>query len=202
VRQALRSGRRKKSLAVADVAVQSGVEMLCVMDNQQVAEQCSGIWRGPADLRHASAIERARWVRRCLELNVGVSNWSGWPVPFVHLNRSENAAADLVARRARDGIETSLWTHCGDLQNTKLLVTSDGSCAGGRAGAGAAIFLYSAGSAARLGALAGIRLLDGSSSVDAEFEGVILGLLLCTDFLKLHSVGGYPGEGLLHVLRQ
>jgi hypothetical protein len=117
------------------------------------------------------------------------------------MRRNENAAADAVARQARDGVETAVWAHCGDLSNTKILVTSDGSCAGGRAGAGAAIFLYSGGSAARLGALAGITLLGSASSVDAEFEGVILGLLLCIDFLKLHSVGGTASECHLHILR-
>jgi hypothetical protein len=191
-----------RSVAVADVAVQAGVQVLCMLDNLQVAQQCSGVWRGPTDPRHASAIERARWVRRCLELNAGVPNWSGWPLPFIHLQRSENAAADIAARNAREGSEVALWRHCGDLRNVKLLIASDGSVAGGRAGAGAAIFLYRDGASACLGALAGVRLLDSASSVDAEFEGAILGLLLCIDFLKLHSLCRGTGDGSLHVLRQ
>jgi hypothetical protein len=191
-----------RSLAVADFTAHAGVQVLCMTDNLQVAHQCSGIWRGPTDPRHEQAISRARWVRRALDLNAGASNWCGWPVPFIHMRRNENAAADAAARQARDGVEIAVWTHCGDLSNTKILVASDGSCAEGRAGAGAAIFLYCGGSAARLGALAGISLLGSATSVDAEFEGVILGLLLCIDFLKLHSPVSTAGECHLHVLRR
>jgi hypothetical protein len=114
--------------------------------------------------------------------------------------RNENAVADKLAKDARDGAVVAQWKKCANLERAKFLVSSDGSCAHGRAGAGAAVFLYSGGQPAVLCAMASVQLLGGISSVDAEFEAIILGLLLFTDFLRLHSEPLERCEGRLHVL--
>jgi ribonuclease HI len=160
-------------------------------DNEQVVRQINGEWACPEGAPYAAQVAEARWCVHALTLHNNIVRPSGgcW---FSHFSRTQNALADSLANRALDSGSFQEHKGCKLEPGDVLRVEFDGASRGnpGESACGIALWLYRYTTGMRsLLAIVGIRL-GRQTSVCAEFEGALLSLYVCLDWLNLYSVAG------------
>jgi ribonuclease HI len=106
---------------------------------------------------------------------------------FSHFSRTQNALADSLANRALDSGTFQEHKGCKLEPGDVLRAEFDGASRGnpGESACGIALWLYRYSTGMRgLLAIVGIRL-GHQTSVCAEFEGALLSLYVCLDWLNL-----------------